>query len=294
MSYVTPAYGAPVNEPLLTPSGPTYIALPPQAGSYQSFPAAPADDRSRYDALIRQHEVRPDQADDLFGALTSSRVVLLLDDSGSMRTGVQDANGGLTTRWTELLRISSLIVDIVSTVAVNGIDVHFMNRPGMLGVTHSSQLSPAFATPPGGGTPLLMSFRRIFQAYGAEAAVGRRVLIVVITDGEPSDGSVNQLFYLLRNERGPNFHVSLAECNDNEEEMAYLDTWDTQLVNFDNTDDFPLERRRVRAAKGSNYRFSFTDYAVKILLGSLMRKYFAQDQAAVFGDGSSCCGCTVA
>ncbi len=73
---------------------------------------------------------------------------------------------------------------------------------------------------------------------------------------------------------------------------SYLDTWDTQLSNFDNSDDYPLERRRVRAAKGASYRFSYTDYAVKILLGSLMRKYFAQDQATLLG-GSGCCGCVV-
>ena len=56
--------------------------------------------------------------------------------------------------------------------------------------------------------------------------------------------------------------------------MDYLDGWDRRLQNFDNSDDYRFELSRVRAWRGAASRFSFTDYAVKILLGSLMRKYF--------------------
>ena len=69
-----------------------------------------------------------------------------------------------------------------------------------------------------------------------------------------------------------------VELDDNEEEMAYLDGWDTRLPNFDNTDDYRMEAVRVRAAKGVGFRFTYVDYAVKIVLGSVMRKYFQLDQ----------------
>ena len=86
----------------------------------------------------------------------------------------------------------------------------------------SVKLKDCFVHPPRHGTPLIGSLRGIFNKYRPEAAAGHRVLVVVITDGEPSDGTVQSLFNLLQYERHNNIHVSLAECNDNEEEMAYL------------------------------------------------------------------------
>ncbi len=49
-----------------------------------------------------------------------------------------------------------------------------------------------------------------------------------------------------------------------------------------------MEQRRVLWA-GRMTRFTYNDYVVKILLGSMMRKYFALDQ----GFGGGCC-CAIA
>ena len=57
------------------------------------------------------------------------------------------------------------------------------------------------------------------------------------------------LLLWLTGHRHHNIHVSVAECNDNEEEMAFLDGWDTRLKNFDNTDDYRMELARVRMAQ---------------------------------------------
>jgi Mg-chelatase subunit ChlD len=51
----------------------------------------------------------------------------------------------------------------------------------------------------------------------ADLQQGRRVIVVVVTDGEPSDGDPGTLFMLLSRARPAGFCVSLAECNDNEE-----------------------------------------------------------------------------
>ena len=53
-----------------------------------------------------------------------------------------------------------------------------------------------------------------------------------------------------------------------------------------------MEKRRVLRARGYNTKVSYTDYAVKILLGSLMRKYFMMDGGGVVFDGGDCC-CTI-
>ena len=109
----------------------------------------------------QDNELKPDVQDDLFGVLTTSRIVLLLDDSGSMRTRVVApgasafAAGPVVTRWSELERLAAIIVTMVTATTPAGVDVHFLNRPGALGVTSTAQLAPVFANGPAGGTPLI-------------------------------------------------------------------------------------------------------------------------------------------
>ena len=65
-------------------------------------------------------------------------------------------------------------------------------------------------------------------------------MIIVITDGEPSDGNADALFRVLQTglNQYASTYVSFTECNDNEKEMEYLDGWDSKLPRFDNTDDY--------------------------------------------------------
>lgn len=224
------------------------VSAPPPAAS--RLPSAPPPNymgdadavRKRFDEYAGGHEIPPAQADDLFAVLTTTRVVLLLDDSASMTTlvstGGPSFNAPQVSRWLELSTLASTLVGVVASANPNGCDVHFLNRPGLAGVRDAQQLVPLFAAPPRGGTPLIGSLSSIFSTHSAEAAAGRRILVVIVTDGEPSDGSVHDLFQLLQRGRHPSFHISLAECNDNEEEMAYLDHWDKLLLNFDNSDSY--------------------------------------------------------
>jgi hypothetical protein len=161
----------------------------------------------------------------MFGVLTTSRVVLILDDSGSMATTVVQpgqspwSTGPQVTRWSELERLAAVLVDMITSTTPEGLDCHFLNRGSFENVTSPAQLAPAFATGPQGGTPLITAFRRVFASpkYLADIQQGRRVIVVVVTDGEPSDGDVSTLFMLLARGRPAGFHVSIAEANDNEE-----------------------------------------------------------------------------
>ena len=77
---------------------------------------------------------------------------------------------------------------------------------------------------------MIGSLRRLFRTY---ASLPSRVLLLFITDGEPSDGNYDQLFYALSS-IPQNMYISFVECNDNEEEMNYLSSWDTRLPRFHN------------------------------------------------------------
>jgi hypothetical protein len=186
--------------------------------------------RARFQAFCAANEVSPAAQDDLFGVLTTSRVVLILDDSGSMATTVVQPGqspwsaGPQITRWNELERLSALLVNMITSTTPEGLDCHFLNRGSYENITSPAQLAPLFATGPHGGTPLITAFRRVFAypKYLADLQSGRRVIVVVVTDGEPSDGNPGQLFMLLSRGRPAGFHVSLAECNDNEEVRGLL------------------------------------------------------------------------
>lgn len=236
---------------------------------------------------LDDNEMPADIANDIFQVLMSTRVVLLLDDSGSMTTKVippgmsaMTATAAMT-RWAELERLTATLVDMISAATSGGLDVHFLNRPSFLGVNCKEALAPAFQDRPKGGTPLCSAIPRVLSHYEAVCAQSR-VLLIIITDGEPSDGSADDLFYVLQRElRRPNLHVSMCECNDNEEEMAYLDTFDNRLPRFDNNDDYGMEANRVKAAQvaqGKRVRFSYADYSVKVVLGAILRRYFMLDQ----------------
>ena len=250
---------------------------------------------------MENNEIKPDASADLLSVLSDTKIVLLLDDSGSMSTRVVDpgasafalsAGGVQATRWSELEKLTASVVDMLTAApTAEKMDAYFLNRGKHLNVSDRSQIAPFFSQGPRGGTPLCGSLRRIFDAYQADMQAGRRVLVIVITDGEPSDGGVDDLFSLMESalKYGRNkdkLFVSFAECNDNEEEMAYLDGWDTRLPHFDNTDDFPMEALRVKAAqraRGERQRFTYVDYVIKIVLGAVLRKYWNMDQIGAKG-----------
>lgn len=263
-------------------------------------------DKSAWDCFVDANEIGPDVSSDLVSVLGTTKVVLVLDDSGSMGTTVIDkaspnaaalAAAGMpqATRWSELEKLTATVVDLLNAAPMaEKMDAYFLNRGQQLNVSTVAGIAKHFSRGPNGGTPLCGRLRSIFEKYRATMRSGRRVLVIVITDGEPTDGSVLELYNILEKElnKGPNkdnLYVSFAECNDNEKEMQYLDTWDTKLQHFDNTDDFPLESLRVRRAqqyKGLRQRFTYMDYVIKIILGAVMRKYWNMDQAVAPPDKS--------
>jgi hypothetical protein len=142
-----------------------------------------------------------------------------------------------------------------------------------------SGLQSVFAQLPAGGTPLVGCLRHIFHE---KAQVPKnQVLLVVITDGEPTDGSRDDLFNVLKN-KPKKFHVSFAECTDQAEDMEYLDLWDGLIPNFDNTEDYREELNRVKTVQGPQFKFDYIDYVVKILMATFVRWYFNLDQVKVF------------
>jgi hypothetical protein len=241
---------------------------------------------ARFNQLVKQNELNPQVANQLYQVLSMCEVVLLCDDSDSMSKPIAEEGTDAfapkrSTRWLELKKLASIVIDFVTSINPAGLDIYFLNRPCLTNVTSTAGLQGVFSMPPNGGTPLIGALNRIYKDK-ENVPLNRNLLIVVITDGEPNDTANPRadLYNTLVNKRS-NVHISFAECTDNAEDMEYLDAFDCAIRNFDNTDDYREELNRVKMVQGQQFKFDFTDYVIKILLATFVRWYFQLDQVKV-------------
>lgn len=244
---------------------------------------------SRFEQFAKQHELSAKVSNDLQRVLSTCEIVLLCDDSGSMSSqicepGYQSPNAKKITRWFELKKLAAALIEISTCVNPNGLDLYFLNRDKQLGINSMAGLSPIFANEPKGSTGITAKLIQIYNDKKALLVNGKQLLIIVISDGEPTDSTGNprkNLFNAISKlTQTGNVHISFAECTDREEDMAYLDSWDNQIKNFDNTDDYREELKRVKLANGQSFKFDYTDYVIKIMLATFIKSYFNLDQSS--------------
>lgn len=244
----------------------------------------PTPDLTRFNQLIKQNELNQQVANQLYQVLSTCEIVMLCDDSSSMskclaEEGTDPFAPKRTTRWLELKRLAAGLIDFVTSINPAGLDIYFLNRPMIKGVTNIAGLQSTFNTPPDGGTPLIGALNRIYYDK-RDIPSNKNLLIIVISDGEPTDGSRSDLYNTLVNKRN-NVHISFTECTDNAEDMEYLDAWDGLIRNFDNTEDYREELARIKNIQGNQFKYDFTDHIVRILLCTFLRWYFNLDQVKV-------------
>ena len=256
----------------------------------------------RYQALVEQFELKAETAKNLYHVLLTCDIALLCDDSTSMQNRIVEpgmdpfqANQlNQKTRWTELKVLAASIINIVTSINPNGLDIYFLNRPYLLNQTDTTGLQQVFSSPPNGNTPLKAALTQIYNRKIKTLADDKTLLIVTITDGQPSDCSPTQLYNIISGmTAGGRCHVSIADCTDDEEATAYLDNWNRRIKNFDNTDDYREEAIKVKRINGRNFKFDYNDYVIKILLATFIRWYFNRRSRIANNnyDGSNGNGC---
>ena len=255
---------------------------PPPAEPPPDYPA----DMTAFNSLVRRYELSPLVSSQLLEVLRHREIVLLCDDSSSMlNTVVEEGNDPFasnnSTRWQLLKRIAASIIDFVASTTHHGLDLYFLKRPTVRNVTSAQGLQAVFQQPPDEmGTPLISALRRVYD----EKRGHRGLLIVVITDGEPNDGSRDDLRRTLL-AKPSDCHVSFAEATDNEDDMQYLDAMKGTIPLFDNTDIYRLECQRVKNLQGLQFKFDWTDYVIKILLATFIPQYWNVDQRRLLSSG---------
>ncbi|CAF4638813.1 unnamed protein product, partial [Rotaria sp. Silwood2] len=219
-----------------------------------------------FEEFIRRYHINEGFASKLHG-LRGYEIVFLCDDSGSMKAPIRRASSAgqqQYTRWEELKKTVSMVVDLASTVDPDGVDVYFLNRKPLLNVHNSKELVSTFATPPNGATPIVRALRQVLNDKKNEIQQ-RKLLIVIATDGIPTDNNgqpnVQEFYQVLAHERIPidRVPVTIMTCTDDRECMSYLNDWDRKIPNLDVVDNYESEKEEILAVQGKSFPFSFGD-----------------------------------
>ncbi|KAJ3342975.1 hypothetical protein HDU83_005852 [Entophlyctis luteolus] len=266
---------------------------PPGYTIETSYDTKPNDEERRlalFRDLVRRHEISDFMARKL-RRLESYDIVIVADDSGSMRTkssgGITDPFAPLRTRWDELKETVAAVTEIASVLDDDGIDVYFLNRSPVRGVKGlTSSLQTAFSSPPEGYTPITRTLRAVLhEKWYSRPPEGRKKLLVLIaTDGQPTtpEGRIDKegLKELLMYQRGQpgDVLVSFLVCTDDDREIEYLNEWDKNVRDLDVVDDFYSERTEILRVQGNSFPFSRGDWICKMLLGVVDPEIDALDE----------------
>lgn len=259
----------------IKPSAPVPYDQPPSYNS-ANFNSQQIDPREqKFSEIILKYEISRFFSDKL-QMLNMFKIVFIFDDSGSMNATLSDSplNTGLmkATRWDELQYFSKISIEIASIFNQNGTDVYFLNRPMARNIRYTDQLLPYFQNKPSGYTPISKVLRTVLAENDPRVLSECKLLTIIVTDGEPTDenGRVDiQTFKQVLQSRNSTTFTTIVSCTDEDNTMNYLNNWDRTIPRLDVVDDFRNERLEILKNRGRNFPFSFGDYVIKSMIGSI-------------------------
>ena len=245
--------------------------------------------------LIRTYNISSSLSKMLY-ILKEYDIILLIDDSGSMTTKntLIDHRTGhtiTTTRWEEAKDITMTLVDFALLLDDDGIDIFFMNREPLFKVNTKEKVVNAFQTYPSGGTPTVKTLKKIYDKYKNNS---KNNLLLIITDGEPTDGGDNYCYLIdifdamfyndkIRNQNlnQPHFKISMMICSDSETTQQYYSKLDSKYDDLDVNDDYLEEKKQIMRIQGHQFNFDYGDYICKILLAPICNQLDMLDEKKV-------------
>jgi hypothetical protein len=171
-----------------------------QQGVHRINPDLFASREEKYRNIINKHEINLEYSQRL-QLLQGYKIVFVFDDSGSMNTPLTESplNNQDTllkaTRWDELRYFAKISVEIATLFDPEGCDLYFLNRkPSPVhNVSHESQVIPLFKNKPKGFTPLPRVLEQVLADINRYVNE-KKLLIIIATDGEPTDDN-GKLFF---------------------------------------------------------------------------------------------------
>ena len=227
--------------------------------------------------IMTKYEIKPEFANDL-PKLSQYHLSFIIDDSYSMNTRTSSE----VTRWQEL---SQTFLDCLKISAPflseKGVDLDFLNTGSHLNIPLGDIVGifQQRSQCPGTATPICQILKKVLLRARNRLKRDHKMTIIIIgTDGEPTDGSMSDLNQLLtdRTLRDPSrCPVTFLVCSDGPC-IQYLNKLDRTATYVDVCDDFQCEQREILQASGQH--ITYGEYLIKCLLGSALKKYDSLDE----------------
>jgi len=247
-----------------------YTSAVPMSSGYNNAPPPPApptrynDERGVRDYLSRSSWPRGLQGALISGLSMTPARFFICDDSGSMMSsdGHRLIGEGNTSkliscsRWTELTETLKFHVGLAQAAnaptefrLLNGASPIFIGQDAESDANNVPTLTALLNGSPGGGTPLCYHLKSVMEQIQAIAPqlrdAGKKAALVILTDGEPSDGDIVQIMRPLY--QLPVW-VVIRLCTDNDQIVDYWNNIDNQIeLNMDVIDDPVGEAKEIHA-----------------------------------------------
>lgn len=204
-----------------------------------------------------------------------TEVIVIADDSGSMRN-IADVSRK-TTRWDELKSTLSALLDVLLVVDDGGgFELRFLNHGSATPIHSHQHLEQAFSWADASGrTPLCSLLREYLNPKQLESDR----LVLIMTDGEPSDGSFSDLKRIVQ-QKTKGVYCSFMMCTDDDDVVDRYDRSVDRIPGVDVHDDYRSEQKQI-AKRGK--KLNLNTYLVKCVLGAKFAKYDKMDEV-----GCSC------
>lgn len=273
-----PASSSTVPPPSAPPSAP-YPTSVPTSNTYT--PSTELDEEyrmSRFRHLAEKYNIRRDFCVKL-RQLEGFNIMVVIDDSGSMESSIlntADPFEPSKTRYDELKESVKIICEVATILDKDGVDLFFLNNGTYKNVKDIVTVNELFKKHPRGTTPLVHTIRNAYASIDGE----KKTLLIIATDGEPNEG-VDAFEKTLTTERPKDTYVTIMACTNDDSAIGYLDRFDDIIPSVDVVDDYHSEKMQIQKVQGSGFAFSFGDYIVKCLLGSIDKFFDDLDEVRV-------------
>ena len=237
----------------------------------------------RVEKMRAELDMPPEYVEDLL-RLVGTDIVVIADDSGSMNSVSDNLAGGPKTRWQELQQTLRLLATMLLVIQhTDGFWLKFLNDAEWYKITSTAQLEEIFAGKPRarGKTPLLGNLAPVIEGFGRD---DRDTLLLILTDGEPSDCEFDELSHLIKSKPDDVF-CSFAMCTDEADVVELYNKVVDPIFGCDITDDYAAE---CREAKRVGNALSPFQWLAKMLLVKY-DKYDALDERKLDGRRRACC-----
>ena len=219
-------------------------------------------------------------------SVAGADIVVVADDSGSM--GAVANYVTRSTRWTELRDTLQKLAHMLLVVDhTDGFHIQFLNDPTWHEIRSGSQVETLFyGRQPKGRTPLATRLRPLLsgawhpKGHGAETDL----ILLIMTDGEPSDCSFSELRQLV-GQKSPKVFCTFMMCSEEDDVVEQYNKSLDRLPGVDITDDYVSEKKEVE--KLGN-KLGYYKWMAKAVLGGKMPKYDHMDEKRA-GGGGGCC-----